>query len=99
MLEVVEHQQRRALAEVVQQLVLRREAAVHGVDGELDRLGEGRREEVRRRDSGERDKVDAVWIAIDPASGGLERKPGLARPARSNEREQAAAGVIEQPVD
>jgi hypothetical protein len=39
MLEVVENEQCRALAEIVQQLVLRREAAVHGIDGELNRLG------------------------------------------------------------
>src|SRR4029077_14198776 len=65
MLEVVEHEQRRALAEVVEQLVLRREAAVHGVDGELERLGEGRRKEVRRGDGGQRDKVDTVRIAVD----------------------------------
>ena len=72
---------------------------MRAVDGELNRLGEGRREEVRRGDGDERHEVDAVRIAVDPASGGLERKPGLAHPARSDEREQAADGVIEQPVD
>src|SRR5262249_22583637 len=41
MLEVVQHEQRRALTEVVQQLVPRREAAVRAIDGELDRLGDG----------------------------------------------------------
>ena len=99
MLEVVEHEQRRALAEVVEQLLLRREAAVRAVDGELDRLGEGGREEVRRGDGGERDEVDAVRVAVDAASGGLEGEPGLARPARPDEREQAASGVLQQPVD
>ena len=99
MLEVVEHEQRRALAEVVEQLVLRREAAVRAVDGELDRLGDGRREELRRGDGGERDEVDAVRVAVDPASGGLEREPRLARSARADEREQAAAGILQQPVD
>ena len=99
MLEVVEHEQRRALAEVVQQLLLRREAAVRAVDGELDRLGEGGREEVRRGDGGERDEVDAVRVAVDAASGGLEGEPGLARPARPDEREQAAVRVLQQPVD
>ena len=99
MLEVVEHEQHRALAEVVEQLVLRREVAVHAVEGELDRLGEGGREEVRRRDGRERYEVDAVRVAVDAASGGLEREPGLAGSARSDEREQAALGVLQQPVD
>ena len=99
MLEVVEHEQRRALAEVVEQLLLRREAAVRAVDGELDRLGDGRREEVRRGDGGERDEVDAVRVAVDAASGGLEREPRLAGPARADEREQAALRVLQQPVD
>ena len=99
MLEVVEHEQRRALAEVVEQLLLRREAAVRAVDGELDRLGEGGREEVRRGDGGERDEVDAVRVAVDAARGGLEGEPGLARPARPDEREQAAVRILQQPVD
>src|SRR5262245_4984980 len=99
MLEVVEHEQRRALAEVVQQLVLRREAAMHGGDCELNRLCEGGCEEVRRGDGGERDEVDAVRIAVDAPSRGLEGEPGLARSAGSDERQQAAARVIEQPVD
>ena len=99
MLEVVEHEQRGALAEVVEQLLLRREAAVRAVDGELDRLGEGGREEVRRGDGGERDEVDAVRVAVDAASGGLEGEPGLARPARPDEREQAAVWILQQPVD
>ena len=99
MLEVVEHEQRRALAEVVEQLVLRREAAVRAVDGELDRLRKGGREEVRRGDGGERDEVDAVLVAVDAASGGLQGEPGLAGPARADKREQAASRVIQQPVD
>ena len=99
MLEVVEHEQRRALAEVVEQLVLRREAAVRAVEGELDRLGEGGREEVRRGDGRERDEVDAVRVAVDAARGGLEGEPGLARAARPDEREQAALGILQQPVD
>src|SRR5439155_16317042 len=81
------------------QLLLRRETAVRAVDGELDRLGEGRREEVRRGDGGERDEVDAVRVAVDAASGGLEGEPGLAGPARPNEREEATLGVLQQPVD
>ena len=99
MLEVVEHQQRRALAEVVQQLLLRREAAVRAVDRELNRLGKGGREEVRRSDRGERDEVNAVRVAVDPAGGGREGEPGLTRPARPHKREQAAGGVLQQPVD
>src|SRR3954470_12491825 len=99
MLEVVEHEQRGALAEVVEQLVLRREAAVHGVDGELDRFGDRRREQLWRGDGDERDEVDALRIAVEAASRGLERQPGLARPARPQEREQAAVWLLEQLVD
>ena len=94
-LEVVEHEQRRALAEIVEQLLLRREAA----QGELDRLGDGGREKLRRRHGGERDEVDAVRVAVDPARGGLEREPRLAGSARPDERQQAAVRILEQPVD
>ena len=99
MLEVVEHEQRRPLAEVVEQLLLRREAAVGAVHRELDRLGNRRRQELRRRHRDERDEVHAVRVALDPARGGLERESRLARPARPDEREQAAVGILEQPVD
>ena len=40
-----------------------------------------------------------MGVAIDPARGGLERKSRLARPARPDEREQTAVGILEQPVD
>src|SRR5690348_17716048 len=39
--------------------------SVRSVDGELNRLGEDRREEVRRGDGRERHEVDAVRIAVD----------------------------------
>ena len=99
MLEVVEHEQRRPLAQVVEELFLRREAAVGAVHRELDRLGNRRRQELRRRHRDERDEVHAVRVALDPARGGLERESRLARPARPDEREQAAVGILEQPVD
>ena len=99
MLEVVEHEQRRPLAEVIEELILRREAAVRAIDGELDRLGESRRQKIRGGDGGERDEVDAVRVAVDPTRGGLEGEPGFAGPARSHEREQADLGVLQQPVD
>ena len=72
---------------------------MRAVDRELNRLGKGGREEVRRRDRGERDEVNAVRVAVDPAGGGLEGEPGLTRPARPHKREQAAGGVLQQPVD
>jgi hypothetical protein len=99
MLEVVEHEQQRAFSEVVEQLILRREAAVHGVDGELNRLGDRRREEVRLGDGGEGDEVNPMRIAIAAPSGGFEREPGLTRAARPDKGDQAAFGVIEQAVD
>ena len=98
-LEVVEHEQRRPLAQVVEELLLRREAAVGAVHRELDRLGNRRRQELRRGHRDERDEVHAVRVAFDPARGGLERESRLARPARADEREQAAVGILEQPVD
>ena len=55
-LEVVQHEQRRPLAQIVEELLLRREAAVGAVDRELDRLGNRRRQELRRRHRDERDK-------------------------------------------
>ena len=69
------------------------------IDRELDRLGNRRRQELRRRHRDERDEVHTVGVAFDPARGGLERESGLARPARPDEREQAAVGILEQPVD
>ena len=98
-LEVVEHEQRRALAQIVEELFLRREAAVGAVHRELDRLGNRRRQELRRRHRDEGNEVHAVRVALDPARGGLERESRLARPARPDEREQAAVGILEQPVD
>ncbi len=47
MLEVVEHEERGPIAEVVEELFLRREAAVGAVDRELDRLGNRGRQELR----------------------------------------------------
>src|SRR6476660_5444981 len=43
--------------------------------------------------------MDAVRVAVDAPSGGLECQPGLARSARTDEREQATAGVLQQPLD
>ena len=99
MLEVVEHEQCRPLAQVVKELFLRREAAVSAVHRELDRLRNRRRKQLRRCHRNERDEVHAVRVALDPARGGLERKPGLARTARPDEREQTTVGLLEQPVD
>ena len=98
-LEVVEHEQRRPLAQIVEELLLRREAAVNSVNVELERLGYRRHQELRRRHRDEGDEVHAVWIALDPAPCSLEREPRLACTARSYERQQAAVGILEQPVD
>jgi len=98
-LEVVEHQQRGPLREIVEKLLLRREAAVRAVHRELDRLGDSRRQELGRRHRDERDEMHAVRVALDPAGGSLEREPRLARAARPDESEQVAAGILEQPVD
>src|SRR6187401_1157792 len=99
MFEVVQDEQGRALAQIVEKLILRREAAVGAVYGELNRLGNGRSEELCRGNRDERDEVHAMGVALDPARGGLERESRLARPARPDECEQTAVGISEQPVD
>ena len=98
-LEVVEHEQRRAFAQVIDELVLRREAAVRGVDRELERFGDRRGEEVWCHDGGKRDEVDPVRVAVDPPSRGFESEPGLADASGPHERQQTAARILEQPVD
>ena len=55
------------------------------VDLELQALGDGGREQIRCRDTDERNEVDAVLIAVDPASGCLERQPRLADAARPDQ--------------
>src|SRR4051794_10204736 len=99
MLEVVQDEQRRALAQIIEKLILRREAAVGAVDGELDRLGNRWSEELCRGNRDERDKVHAMRVALDPARGRLERESRLSRPARPDECQQTASGISEQPID
>ena len=98
-LEVVQDQQRRALAQEVQQLILRREAAVRPVHRELERLGHGGRQEVGRSDRSQGDEVDAVLVAVQTAARGLQRQAGLPDPARTQQGEEATARIPQQPVD
>ncbi len=98
-LEVVEHEQRGPFAQEVDQLVTGRDRAVRVVDLELQALGDGGREQVRCRDTDERNEVDTVLIAVDPASGCLERQSRLADTARPDQRQQAAVGLVEHAID
>ncbi len=43
--------------------------------------------------------MDAVRVPVDATCGGLEGEPCLAGSSGSDEREQAAVGVVEQAVD
>ena len=86
-LEVVQHEQRRPLTQVVKELFLRRDATACAVRRELNRLRNRRRQEIRRCHRHERDKVHAVRVALDPARRGLQREPRLACAARPNQRE------------
>jgi len=72
---------------------------VGAVHCELDRLGDGRRQELGRRHRDERDEVHAVGVAFDPPPRSLERESRLARTSRPDEREQVAVRIFEQPVD
>ena len=87
MLEIVEDEQRRAFAQVVDKLVTSGDRAVRAVDLELQTLGDGGREQIRCRDTDEWNEVDAVLIAIDPASGCFERQSRLADTARPDQRQ------------
>jgi hypothetical protein len=98
-LEVVEHEQRRPLAQVVDELVACGDRAVRTVNLKLQALGDRRREQVGCRNADERNEVDAVLIPVDPASRGLERQSRLADATRPDERQQAAVGLVEHATD
>jgi hypothetical protein len=98
-LEVVEDEQSVPFAEEVDQLVTGGDRAVRIVELELQALGDGGREQIGCRDADQRNEVDTVLIAIDPASGRLERQSGLADTARPDQRQQAAVGLVEHAVD
>ncbi len=69
------------------------------VDLELQALGDGGREQIGCRDTDERNEVDTVLVAVDPASGCLERQSRLADTARPDECQQAAVGLVEHAID
>ena len=98
-LEVVEDEECRALAQVVEKLLLGGEAAVRPVDRELKRVGDSRCKEVGRHNGSERDEVDAVRVPVEPTGGGLEREARLADSARPDQGEQPAVGVFEHALD
>ncbi len=99
MLEVVEHEQRRALAQIIDELVLGGEAAVGGVDRELDCVGDRRGQEVGRGDGGQGDEVHSMGVAIEAAGGGLEGQPCLPDASGADERQQAAVRIGEAVFD
>ena len=98
-LEVVEHEQRCPFAQEVDQLVAGGDRAVRVVDLELQALGDSGREQVRCRDTDERDEVNTVLIAVDPASSCLERQSRLTDTARPDQCQQAAVGLVEHAID
>ena len=98
-LEVVEHKQRRALAQVINKLIASRKRAMRAVDLELQALSDRGREQVGSRDTNERNEVHAVLITVDPASRRLERQSRLTDAARPHQRQQAAVGLVEHALD
>ncbi len=93
-LEVVEHEQGRALAQVVEQLLLRREAAVRASTANWIASATAGARSSGAGDGDERHEVHAVRVALDPPCRGLEREPRLARlrPGR-----RASAGGTPDP--
>ena len=87
------------LAEEVDQLVAGGDRAVRVVDLELQALGDSGREQVRCRDTDERDEVNAVLIAVDPPSSCLERQSRLTDTARPDQRQQTAVRLVEHAID
>jgi hypothetical protein len=81
-LEVVEEEQRRALAEVTTELALVREP---------QRLRDRRPDELRLRQRGERDPEDAAGESIDELRSRLERQARLSGAARSCDRDHSVA--------
>ncbi len=88
-----------AFAEEVDQLVAGGDRAVRTVNLKLQALGDRRREQVGCRNADERDEVNTVLIAVDPASGCLERQSRLADAARPDECQHAAVGLVEHATD
>ena len=98
-LEVVEDEERRPPVQEVQELLSGGEAAERHVDLELERCGHRRGQEVGRSHRDERNEVDPVLVAIEPARGRLDGESRLAHAARSDEGQEAAGRVVEEAVD
>ena len=98
-LEVVENQERRPPVQEVQKLLPGREATELHVDPELERCCHRRGQEVGRGHRGERDEVDPVLIAIEPARSRLQGEARLAGASGADEGEEAAGRVVEAPFD
>ena len=85
LLEVVEDEQHLALRQPLHELVARR--LRRGL-GKAERRRDPRRNEGRIADRLERDEPCPVVVLVGDVGGELERQPGLARPARTGQREQ-----------
>ena len=92
-LAVVEQHQQGALADRVGQ---RGDQRLVGVRGDAEHVGDRDRYQVLVVQRGEIGEPDAVPRAVQQPGRDLEPEPGLARPARAGERDQAGGG--DQPA-
>ena len=96
MLEVVHHQQHMFLVQIADDLYAR---VFVTVEGELERAGDSRGDQVGRTDWGERYEADAVVKVRKLLGGSLESKPSFADAAWPDERQQAAGRIGQQDGD
>lgn len=93
MLHVVEHKERCAIAQMIPQGVAQRPVAF--LTGAND-LGDRGQDQTRLAGRGEIDERGAVLQFVDQLVSRLDRQPGFADPAGSEQRHQADIGPPEQ---
>ncbi len=95
LLEIVEHEQQAAVADVFGEAIERRFTAAHL---HADRVRDGGRYEVGIGDRGERDPERAVRVAVGRLGRELQREAGLAGASRPGEGQEAGLAEEAQAV-
>jgi len=93
MLEVVQHEQQRFLAQIVAQRLLR---IGHAQPAQLEGVGDGGDHAVSGIQRREVHEPNSVRMAIGALGGGGKRQAGLADAARAGQCQQPAGRVVEQ---
>jgi hypothetical protein len=93
---VVEEEQEFSLAQKRPQTGLRRLTAE---GNQAQRLGDGREDELRLADGGERNKANTVGEAVRYVSGDLEGEAGLADAAGAGQRDEPDIVLFQKTVD